>query len=142
MIIRDNDILGNMFLIGVKYDNVLYPSVQNAFEGSKIASIRTRMLYTKLSPIDAFKSNYKHPDRVRNDWYNMQTDIMMSLLQSKFTNPICRQALLDTNDDELIYENNHHDTEWGVCTCGRCNHSGNNRLGQTLMYIRESLKAC
>jgi len=139
LIIRDNDILGNMFLVSVKYDDMLYPSVQNAFESSKLASKRSRDIYTKLAPLDAFRMNYKHPDRVRNDWYNMQTDIMIDLLRSKFKNAACKKALLDTGCDSLVYENTHHDTEWGICTCSKCKNSGQNKLGILLMRIRDNM---
>jgi ribA/ribD-fused uncharacterized protein len=72
---------------------------------------------------------------LREDWEDTKLQVMLSLLQNKFSNPVLRQKLLDTGDAELIEGNTWGDTFWGVCKG-----TGQNWLGILLMRVRDKLK--
>jgi len=69
---------------------------------------------------------------MRPDWEAVKDDIMYRCVLAKFEDPILRQRLLDTGDQELIEGNTWGDTYWGVCK-GK----GRNMLGKTLMAVRK-----
>ena len=60
---------------------------------------------------------------------------MFDIVLSKFaSNPVLKNLLLDTNNEELIEGNTWNDTYWGVC-----NGEGQNHLGKILMKVRSLL---
>ena len=66
---------------------------------------------------------------------------MLNALRLKFADPILGQKLLDTGDEELIEGNHWCDNVWGNCYCEKCaNITGQNRLGQMLMRVRDELR--
>lgn len=73
---------------------------------------------------------------LRDDWNNVKLDIMRIGLKNKFNqNPIIKQYLIDTGDEELIEGNYWKDTYWGVC-----DGKGENWLGKLLMELRANFK--
>jgi ribA/ribD-fused uncharacterized protein len=79
--------------------------------------------------------NRQHP--LRSDWEQVKDEIMQRAVLCKFqTHAEIRQLLLGTGD-ELIVENSPVDYYWG---CG-ADGSGQNKLGQILMIVRETLRA-
>ena len=73
---------------------------------------------------------------IRSDWNNIKLDIMRIGLRNKFNqNPIIKQYLIDTGDEELIEGNYWGDRYWGVC-----NGEGQNWLGKLLMELRTNFK--
>lgn len=73
---------------------------------------------------------------IREDWNSIKLDIMRIGLRNKFNqNPIIKQYLIDTGDEELIEGNYWGDRYWGVC-----NGKGQNWLGKLLMELRTNFK--
>lgn len=73
---------------------------------------------------------------LREDWDDIKLRIMHEVNFCKYTqNDYLKDALLATEEEELIEGNNWGDTFWGVC-----NNYGHNHLGKTLMKIRTELK--
>lgn len=71
---------------------------------------------------------------MRDDWKEVKIDIMLDLLQLKFSDPILKQQLLATGNAKLVEGNYWHDNFWGTCRCGRCNNvRKENWLGRLLM---------
>ena len=61
---------------------------------------------------------------------------MFDIVLSKFaSNPVLKNLLLDTNNEELVEGNTWNDTYWGAC-----NGRGQNHLGKILMKVRSLLK--
>lgn len=71
----------------------------------------------------------------RKDWEEVKHDIMLAVLDAKFSHPAMAELLKATGDEELIEGNWWGDTHWGVC-----NGVGENWLGKLLMRVREGLK--
>jgi predicted NAD-dependent protein-ADP-ribosyltransferase YbiA (DUF1768 family) len=60
---------------------------------------------------------------------------MEGLVRQKFSkDPVLRQRLLDTGDQDLVEGNTWGDTFWGVCRG-----QGSNWLGRILMDVRAEL---
>lgn len=73
---------------------------------------------------------------IREDWNSIKLDIMKIGIRNKFNqNPIIKQYLIDTGDEELIEGNYWGDKFWGVC-----NGEGKNWLGKLLMELRTNFK--
>lgn len=78
---------------------------------------------------------------LRPDWESVKLHTMKLILQKKFSDPILKQKLLDTGNQELREGNNWHDNYWGWCNCISCaDRLHNNHLGILLMEIREDCK--
>lgn len=72
---------------------------------------------------------------LRKDWDAIKDQIMLDVLRAKFSDPIMRDALLNTGDRHLEEGNFHGDTYWGTVQG-----EGRNQLGKTLMQLRDELK--
>lgn len=73
---------------------------------------------------------------LRADWEEVKVEVMRAVLKAKFSDPELADALLATNDAELIEGNWWGDKFWGVCRG-----VGKNKLGQLLMQLRAELRA-
>ncbi|CAH9014809.1 putative swarming motility protein [Vibrio phage 501E54-1] len=73
---------------------------------------------------------------LREDWDEIKLDVMEYGLRYKFSeaNPILRQQLINTGDQEIQEGNNWGDIYWGICLK---TWMGENNLGKLLMKIRE-----
>jgi ribA/ribD-fused uncharacterized protein len=72
---------------------------------------------------------------IRRDWDEVKLRIMEGLVRQKFSkDPVLRQRLLDTGDQDLVEGNTWGDTFWGVCRG-----QGSNWLGRILMDVRAEL---
>ena len=72
----------------------------------------------------------------RSDWEEVKDDVMYVALYAKFTqHERLRWLLLDTGERKLI-EHTSHDSYWGDGGDG----SGQNKLGQLLMKVRDELR--
>lgn len=127
--------LSNFYPCNVKYLDMVFTSVEHAYQAAKSedVEVRGRISYL-ISPAEA-KSAGKTIE-IRKDWKDVKLDIMENLLRQKF----CKGSelsyrLLDTNDEELIEGNTWGDKFWGVC-----NGVGKNNLGKLLMKIRNDLR--
>lgn len=71
----------------------------------------------------------------------IKRDLLTDLLATKFSQRLLREKLLGTGDALLIAENTWHDNYLGQCTCPRHRPwPGHNRLGQTLMQLRDTVR--
>lgn len=127
--------LSNFHVAEVYYEGLRYPSTEHAYQAAKSLDPLERIRIANLPmPRDAKK--YGKTVVLRPDWEEIKDRVMFDVCFQKFTNhPDLRQALLDTGDAELIEGNTWGDTYWGVCKG-----VGRNKLGWTLMKIREVLK--
>jgi len=77
---------------------------------------------------------------LRQDWDKLRIFIMSKGLKFKFDqNTEIKVKLMSTDGFVLIEGNNWHDNLWGDCLCKKCeNITGQNRLGELLMKLRDS----
>ena len=126
--------LSNFFEIPVYYSGILYQNSEAAFQAQKTLDPEERKLFSTLNPGEAKKKGRHFV--LRDDWEYIKDDIMFDIVLSKFaSNPVLKNLLLATNNEELIEGNNWNDTYWGVC-----NGEGQNKLGKILMKVRSLLK--
>lgn len=128
--------LSNFYTTDVYYDDVKYPSVENAYQAAKCNNIADRSMYENCTASES-KALSKIHDRRRN-WNVIKEDIMRDLVYQKFTNNLhLQQRLLATSEVNISEGNLHGDTFWGVdLRTGK----GSNRLGYILMDVRSDLE--
>lgn len=128
------EFLSNFHPSTIRFEGVLYPTVEHAYQASKSLDPKVRDLIRRArTPADAKKLGQGMP--VRPDWSEIKLEIMKRLIHEKFENPFLRPKLLETEDAELILNNRWNDRFWGVCRG-----SGENWLGKILMEERERIK--
>lgn len=127
--------LSNFYPAEVMFEEVLYPTVEHAYQAAK--TLRTDMrlrIRDQATPGGAKREGREVV--LREDWDYIKVDIMQDLVFKKFTtHSDLREKLLATGDAELVEINHWHDTFWGMC-----NKIGANRLGRILMKVRGDLR--
>jgi ribA/ribD-fused uncharacterized protein len=135
--------LSNFWPASVFYENVIYPTSENAFQAAKFAH-HDRVVFEHYSPGDA-KRHAQDPHRlyVGEAWRSVKLDVMEKILRQKFSsrNKELMQALLHTGDRKLVEANWWGDDFWGVSIPNPLAiPHGENHLGRLLMKIRAELQ--
>ena len=119
-------------------NEIIYPSVEHAFQANKTISIEVRKIIAML-PTPGKAKRAGQLVVLRDDWEKVRVDIMGKLLLQKFNNGYLQGLLMSTKPHKLVECNEWHDNFWGVCICARCAffHKGENTLGKLLMEIRD-----
>ena len=120
----------NFFEIGIDFEGIRYPSVENAYQAGKFPpSERVTLGFTTCSAAEAKRKG----KGVKHKYDTLV--LMEELVRQKFTKGHLAHRLLDTGDCELIEGNWWHDYFWGVY-----NGVGQNNLGKILMRVREEIR--
>lgn len=143
--IKDYEFLSNFYPSKIPFrimDGVwvMVPTVEHAFQASKsIDPPERQAIASATTPGQAKRLG--RLTSLRPDWEEQKVNIMRELLMSKFADPILRDKLLETGDEELREGNWWHDNFWGDCYCEKCKAiKGSNMLGSLLMAERERIK--
>lgn len=125
---------------GFKLDELWWATSEHYFQAQKFVDT-DRPWFDKIrsakTPKEAATMGRDRNHPLRSDWEQVKDDIMKRAVLQKFeTNADIREILLATGD-ELIVENAPHDYYWG---CGQ-DGSGQNKLGEILMAVREILRS-
>lgn len=133
--------LSNFFESPVEYENMIFSSVEAAFQAAKTTDRIKRLAFCNVRPNRA-KAMGRRLD-LRPDWEEVKNQVMLDCLRNKFAaGTILAQLLMDTGKESLKEGNSWHDNVWGDCKCERCaNIKGENRLGKLLMQVRDELNA-
>ena len=123
--------LSNFYLIPIEYEDIIYPSVEHAFQAAKTVSVYQRAGILGQSTSASAKRMGKQVT-LRPNWEDIKIRVMESLVKQKFRDGDLKEKLLATGNEELIEGNWWGDTFWGIYK-GR----GFNYLGKILMKIRE-----
>lgn len=128
--------------------DIVYPSVENAYQAEKCLSNEHKRIISNLSPADAKLFVKNAVVIIREDFNRVCT--MYSLLKQKFAISMAPPSmaalnlqvkLIETGKSPIVEVNHWHDNFWGTCKCSRCyNTPGVNMLGSMLMMIREYAK--
>tara|TARA_Y100001963_G_C6648490_1_gene384524 strand:- start:67 stop:879 length:813 start_codon:yes stop_codon:yes gene_type:complete len=134
-----------------KYNNIEYPSVENAFHAQKISDDDPRkeeyqMLFsTNKEPILPAKEAKKMSNKtffkqnnflLRKDWDTVKNSFMKEISEEYYlSNKEFLTKLIETNDKNLIYTGIGIDNYWGIHKG-----EGENNHGKILMELREELK--
>ena len=126
--------LSNFYEAPVTWQGITYDNNESAFQSAKVLDEKTRKSFAHLAPSMAKRKGRKVP--LRYDWEKVKDNIMYEICLAKFSqNEDLRQKLLDTGNEYLEEGNTWGDTYWGTV-----NGKGKNKLGKTLMKVRECLK--
>jgi len=136
--------LSNFYLAPIRYEGVVYPSVEHAYQATKCPEGR-ETIRRAPKPYKAKWLGRKF--RARPDWDEIKIGVMEDLVWLKFSmNPDLTKLLLDTGDEKIVegqWRGTYwaHDNFWGNCECDACvNIPGRNHLGRILMGVRERLR--
>lgn len=129
--------LSNFAKLPCEYEGLWYPTSEHAYQAAKTLIYKERKMIAELDHPDKAKNEGRRL-KMRDDWEAVKDGVMFSVLLDKFTrNKEAFLKLMATGDAELIEGNTWHDNYWGDCSCERCcKKQGRNKLGQTLMRIR------
>lgn len=126
--------LSNFWLVPITINGVTYPSAENAYQASKTLIPEEREYFITCTPGQAKRKSQEIT--IRDNWDLFKVAIMRDILIQKFKDPEMRAKLIATGAQTIREGNNWNDTFWGVSLrTGK----GDNRLGQLIMEIRESL---
>lgn len=125
--------LSNMYTCNVKYNGVVYPSAENAFQAAKCINTADKEIFKTCTPVQAKQLGRKI--QLRPDWDKERVHIMLHIVYNKFSqNNKLKQKLLNVTEP-IVEENTWNDKFWGVC-----NNVGQNMLGRILTFVRNKLK--
>jgi ribA/ribD-fused uncharacterized protein len=132
--------LSNFYMHSIEEDGITYPSNEHYFQAMKTLNRHERLFIAAAETPGKAKRRGRQT-ALRADWESVKDEVMLNALRLKFADPILGQKLLDTEDAELIEGNHWCDNVWGNCYCAKCaNITGQNRLGQMLMRVRDELR--
>lgn len=131
--------LSNFWDVPVRYKDLVFPRIENAYQASKSPRSSIRREFLTLSARDA--KEYGRSIALRPDWTHVRDKIMRKLISRKYRDPHLRALLLATGDAVLIEGNYWHDNYWGACTCQRCFQiAKENKLGFMTMDERSIIQ--
>lgn len=122
--------LSNFYESDVTFRGLVYPSAEAAFQAQKTTNPAIQQSFTRLKPTQA--KALGHRIGLRRDWGRVKDAVMLEVVLAKFeSNPYLISKLCETGTSQLIEGNTWGDHYWGVC-----HGTGENRLGYTLMQVR------
>lgn len=127
--------LSNFFPSPVSWAGSLWPTVEHAYQAAKCTTVDEATAILN-APTPGIAKRLGRNCRLRPEWESLKQPVMLELLFLKFTlGSALAVELLNTGDATLVEGNTWGDTYWGVCRG-----SGQNVLGQMLMYVRTQLR--
>ena len=124
--------LSNMYPCTIAMpDGFTYRCAEAAFQAQKTNDPSEKLRFTSLSGPDAKRLGRRI--KLRPDWNECRVTAMRQVIDAKFRNPVLAEQL-KTVSGEIVEDNTWNDRFWG-----RCNGTGENRLGILLMEKRDTL---
>jgi len=126
--------MSNFYGAGFRFDGLLYPTVEHAFQSLKTEDKEWSQKIRKSSkPGDAKRLGRQCP--MRDDWDEIKDDVMYKLVRAKFVqNPELLDQLIVTGG-RPIREDSAWDGYWGTGKSGK----GRNEMGKILSRVRKEL---
>lgn len=141
--------LSNFYPCKIEHKGIKYTSVEHYYVAMKVTEMQFfdgvyytaadfRELVSRIpNPGDVKKIGQRV--KVRKDWDDKKLDFMNWAVREKFKDSVLSDLILSTGDEEIIEGNFWHDRFWGVCSCHKCNNTGDNNLGKILMAVRDEI---
>ena len=134
------EFLSNFYPCKIEYGNLIFPSVENAYQAMKCANPNDMLQFTNITAAEAKKLGRKVT--MRDGFDDIKYNVMRFLLDKKFEDKDLQKRLLDTAPESIVEGNYWHDNYWGVCTCEKCRDKiGHNHLGELLQRKRNLLSS-
>ncbi|MCK2239999.1 MULTISPECIES: NADAR family protein [unclassified Crossiella] len=144
----------------VTWDGITYNSAAAAVAASRFVLPATRKLLQRtVTPVEAWRKGShlaawgdnahelhlpERVDQVQEVPYwreHRQFQAMKAVLEARFAAPALRELLLSTGDALLVARDEHHELDWGCCSCpSHATTPGGNRYGRYLMSLRAALR--
>ncbi|KAJ3557060.1 hypothetical protein NM688_g1677 [Phlebia brevispora] len=123
----------------VIHEELEYPTAEHLFQAHKFLPKRPE-LAERIRNLPSARAALQEATRLtrlrRTDWFDVNLDIMDTILEAKFTqHPSLRVLLLSTGDREIV-EASPVDSFWGTGEDGQ----GRNELGKALTRLREKFR--
>jgi len=133
-----NRFLSNFYMRPVKYEGIVYPSTEHAFQAAKFHDLEKKKQIQKCATPNQAKKLGRDPEGFRPDWNKVRIQVMHRIVKAKFEqHPDLKEALLATENQQLQEGNTWNDVFWGVdIRTGK----GSNKLGKILMLIRRKFQ--
>lgn len=133
--------LSNFYLTPVRFEGIIYPSSEHAYQAAKTLDMGKRREIAALKKCGDAK-RVGRDLALRDDWEEVRLNVMECVVRDKFRrNPYLTEKLLSTGTVGLREGNDWCDNFWGNCFCEKCrNITGRNHLGILLMMIRNELR--
>lgn len=132
-----NRFLSNFYPAEFVWDNIVWKHSEGAYQAAKSLNREARLAMAAVEKPGATKQLGKRIN-IRPDWNEVRDEIMYEIVTEKFRqNPDLKAQLIATGDAHLEEGNTWGDRYWGVCPVGSGN--GQNKLGKTLMKVRQEL---
>jgi hypothetical protein len=114
-----------------------WATTEHYFQAQKfIGTAYEEQIRKAKSPMKAAELGRSRKVRIRSDWDRVKDAVMYEAVKAKFTQHEELKYLLLGTDTARIIEHTENDYYWGDGGDG----SGQNKLGKTLMRLREELK--
>jgi ribA/ribD-fused uncharacterized protein len=134
----EHGFLSNFHLEFLDWEGIRYPHLEAAFQAAKTFDMDRRVEIAQAATPGIAKRMGRRVD-LRPDWETVKDSIMLELCTIKFSKEPLRSRLLSTGTEELIEGNTWNDKIWG-CVMQNGEWVGQNRLGKTLMQVRNELR--
>ena len=134
IVVGEVDWMRNDYCTDIKVGNLVYPSVEHAYQAAKFKSADVKQEIARASFKDARRIGRECP-KIRPDWEEVKSTVMETLVRQKFTNdPILSDRLIKTGSASIVMEG--YDEYWGTGRSG----DGENTLGVILETVRADLQ--
>eukprot|EP00761_Pharyngomonas_kirbyi_P011734 gb/GECH01011760.1/.p1 GENE.gb/GECH01011760.1/~~gb/GECH01011760.1/.p1 ORF type:complete len:149 (+),score=36.92 gb/GECH01011760.1/:1-447(+) len=121
----------------IELDDKEWPTTEHYFQAMKFTDPQEVELVRKApSPREAKRLGSRRLSCFRSDWEEVKEDIMYKCCLAKFQQHVSIRKILKSTGDAKLVEHTRNDKYWGDGGDG----SGRNRLGITLMKVRDELK--
>lgn len=136
----DYEFLSNFYPCKIEYGELVFPSVENAYQAMKCANPNDMLQFVNISPGEAKRLGRKVT--MVEGFDEIKYKVMRALLDQKFNDKNLRELLLATAPESIIEGNYWHDNYWGACHCDKCKDKiKHNHLGELLQRKRNLLSA-
>jgi ribA/ribD-fused uncharacterized protein len=125
--------LSNFYPVKITHDDIVYPSVEHAYQASKTNSRKIKLDIANCGHAAIAKK--MGSNLYKEKWHLIKLGVMLELVRLKFQDESLKYKLLMTGDEALIEGN-----EWGDVYWGLCKGVGENHLGKILMQVRSECK--
>lgn len=134
MLFKDFPFLSNFHPCNITYNNIVFPSVENAYQAQKCPERANEFIDIPANKAKRLGSKVS----IRADWDDVKLRIMWDLVHQKFEDENLLKQL-KAIDEPIIEHNWWHDNFWGTCICDECkNKEKHNWLGKILEDIKEN----
>ena len=133
----DEAYLSNFWYSPIIYQDLRYPTVEHAYQASKVTDIPSKILIANL-PTPGKAKRYGRLVDLPANWNEIKILVMRELVDLKFkTHLLLRKRLFESSPYRLEEGNNHYDSFWGIYPPN--SGQGENHLGLILEEIRSSI---